>query len=128
MLLAQTSRIDSAAQFATVLLAFVFVLALTLVGTRLVGNFQKKQLRTGNFEALEGFRLANNKYLQLVRIGKRYYVLAIGKDEIGVVTEVDKEELEFSDENGVPGTGFGKILISAKDRLGNKGGRTDEES
>jgi flagellar protein FliO/FliZ len=128
MLLAQTSRIDSAAQFATVLLAFVFVLALTLVGTRLVGNFQKKQLRTGNFEALEGFRLANNKYLQLVRIGKRYYVLAIGKDEIGVVTEVDREELEFSDENGVPGTGFGKILISAKDRLGNKGGRADEES
>ena len=128
MLLAQTSRIDSAAQFATVLLAFVFVLALTIIGTRLVGNFQKKQSRTGNFEALEGFRLTNNKYLQLVRIGKRYYVLAIGKDEIGVVTEVDREELEFSEENGIPGTGFGKLLSSAKDRSGNKGGRADEES
>ena len=128
MLLAQTSRIDSAAQFATVLLAFVFVLALTLIGTRLVGNYQKKQSKTGNFEALEGFRLSNNKYLQLVRIGRRYYVLAIGKDEIGVVTEVDREELEFSDENAVSGTGFGKLLISAKDRLGDKGGRADEES
>ncbi len=128
MLLAQTSRIDSAAQFATVLLAFIFVLALTLIGTRLVGNLQKKQSKTGNFESLEGYRLSNNKYLQLVRIGKRYFVLAVGKEEVRVVTEVDREELEFPEENGLPATGFGKLLVSAGDRLGNKGGRADEES
>ncbi|HAG69817.1 MAG TPA: hypothetical protein DCL38_07580 [Lachnospiraceae bacterium] len=110
MLLAQTSRIDSVAQFVTVLLAFVFVLVITLLGTRLIGNYQKKQSFSGSFESIEGFRIANNKYLQLVRIGKRYFVLAVGKEEVSVVTEISEGELELSDKNGeLPGS-FGRIL------------------
>ena len=127
MLLAQTSRIDSVAQFATVLLAFVFVLAITLVGTRLIGNYQKKQSFSDNFESIEGFRLSNNKYLQLVRIGKRYFVLAVGKDEVSLLTEVPADELALSDDSGMMRNGFMGMLSSARDKLQNKGGKSDED-
>ena len=122
-----TSRIDSAAQFVTVLFAFVFVLAITLLGTRLVGNYQKRQSYSRNFESIEAYGLSNNKYLQLVRIGQKYFVLAVCKDSVSVVTEVKEEELELSEE-GTSGKGFGRLLSQAKDKLEDvsRGNKSDE--
>ena len=126
-LLTMTSRIDSAAQFVTVLFAFVFVLAITLLGTRLVGNYQKRQSYSRNFESIEAYGLSNNKYLQLVRIGQKYFVLAVCKDSVSVVTEVKEEELELSEE-GTSGKGFGRLLSQAKDKLEDvsRGNKSDE--
>ena len=120
-----TSKVDSAAQFVTVLFAFVFVLAITLVGTRLVGNYQKRQSYSKNFESIEAYGLSNNKYLQLVRIGQRYFVLAVSKDNVTVVTEVEEKELELT-EDGVSGGGFGGLLSKAKDKLAGRGNQSDE--
>ncbi len=127
-LLTGTSRIDSAAQFVTVLLAFIFVLAITLVGTRLIGNYQKKQSFSKNFEIIEGYRVANNKFLELVRIGKRYYVLAIGKEELSLIAEVEEEELELMSDEAQASGAFGRLLSKTKDKLQNKGDRSDEET
>ncbi|MCR5788311.1 MAG: flagellar biosynthetic protein FliO [Lachnospiraceae bacterium] len=126
-LLLSAIGVDSAAQFATVLLAFIFVLAITLVGTRLVGNYQKHQSFSKNFETIEGFRLANNKYLQLVRIGERYYVIAVGKDEVTLIAEVPGEELVLPDPAETAGTGFGRILSGAAKKLKDKDRKTDEQ-
>ncbi|MBQ8971314.1 MAG: flagellar biosynthetic protein FliO [Lachnospiraceae bacterium] len=124
-LLTMTSKVDSAAQFVTVLFAFVFVLAITLVGTRLVGNYQKRQSYSKNFESIEAYGLSNNKYLQLVRIGQRYFVIAVSKDNVTVVTEVEEKELELT-EDGAPGGGFGGLLSKAKDKLAGRGNQSDE--
>ena len=124
-LLTMTSKVDSAAQFVTVLFAFVFVLAITLVGTRLVGNYQKRQSCSKNFESIEAYGLSNNKYLQLVRIGQRYFVLAVSKDNVTVVTEVEEKELALT-EDGVSGGGFGGLLSKAKDKLAGRGNQSDE--
>ena len=124
-LLTRTSKVDSAAQFVTVLFAFVFVLAITLVGTRLVGTYQKRQSYSKNFESIEAYGLSNNKYLQLVRIGQRYFVLAVSKDNVTVVTEVEEKELELT-EDGAPGGGFGGLLSKAKDKLAGRGNQSDE--
>lgn len=124
-LLTMTSKVDSAAQFVTVLFAFVFVLAITLVGTRLVGNYQKRQSYSKNFESIEAYGLSNNKYLQLVRIGQRYFVLAVSKDNVTVVTEVEEKELALT-EDGVSGGGFGGLLSKAKDKLAGRGNQSDE--
>ncbi len=125
-LLTGTSRIDSAAQFATVLLAFIFVLAITIVATRIVGNYQKKQSFSNNFEIIEGFRIANNKYLELIRIGRRYYVLAIGKDEVSLISEIDEEELEFTGDDSTKSGAFRRILALRQGISKDKGGRSDE--
>ncbi|MBQ7562937.1 MAG: flagellar biosynthetic protein FliO [Lachnospiraceae bacterium] len=111
----------------TVLFAFVFVLAITLLGTRLVGNYQKRQSYSRNFESIEAYGLSNNKYLQLVRIGQKYFVLAVCKDSVSVVTEVKEEELELSEE-GTSGKGFGRLLSQAKDKLEDvsRGNKSDE--
>ena len=74
-----TGKTDSYAQFITVLLIFVAVLAVTALG---------------NIEVLETVRIANNKYIQLVRIGESYFAIAVCKDTVTNLGEIPAGQLK----------------------------------
>ena len=93
MLLTGTSTMDSYLQFITVLILFVFVLVITYITTRWIANYQKGKAMGCNMEVMETLRVTGNKYLQIVRVGKKYMVIAIGKDEIHMLSEVSEEDL-----------------------------------
>lgn len=99
MLLSVTTRMDSYLQFMTVLILFVFVLAATYLVTRWIARYQKGKAGTGNLEIMEACRVGNNKYIQIIRAGKKYLVVAIGKDEIHMLSELSEEEIDLQ-ENG----------------------------
>lgn len=113
MLLAISSRADSYVQFLTVLLLFVFVLFITFLTTRWIANYQKSKTSGGNIEIIETTRVTSNKYLQIVRAGNKYVLIAVGKDEIHMLTELSAEELTFQKENSVSIRDFSKILAQA---------------
>lgn len=58
-----SSRIEAFAQLLTLLIIFIFVLAVTYYVTRFVGNYQKNKLSGSNINILETMRIANNKYI-----------------------------------------------------------------
>ena len=91
MLLTGTSTMDSYLQFITVLI--LFVLVITYITTRWIANYQKGKAMGSNMEIMETLRVTGNKYLQIVRVGKKYMVIAVGKDEIHMLSEVSKEDL-----------------------------------
>ena len=95
MLLALADRTDSYVQFITVLLLFVFVLAVTALVTRWIGGYQKGKSAGMNMELLEAIRLSNNKYIQLVRVGRKYLALAVCKDTVTMLSEIPEEDLSF---------------------------------
>ena len=95
-----TSGIDSVIQFITVLFIFVFVLGITYITTRYVAGIQKDKYKTGNMELIETLRISNNKYLQIVRAADKYYCIAVCKDTITMLGEIQKENMVFY-ENGV---------------------------
>lgn len=88
-----TGKADSYIQFMTVLILFVFVLFITYVVTRWIAKYQKGQTIAGNIEIIETCRLTQNKYIQIVRTGNKYLVIAVGKDEVHMLTELSEEEL-----------------------------------
>lgn len=98
MLLSTTSKIDSVAQLLTVMLLFVIVLGATWLTTRYVAGVQKGKLKGNNFEVIDTFQLAQNKYVQIVRIGHKYLAIAICKDTVTVLRELDEEEIVFSED------------------------------
>lgn len=91
MLLAAVSKADSVIQFLTVLIIFVIVLGATWFTTRYIAGVQKGKLKGNNFEVIDSFRLSPNKYIQIIRIGNRYLAIAVCKDTVTVLTELDKE-------------------------------------
>lgn len=116
MLLTTSSRADSYLQFITVLLLFVFVLFITFLTTRWIAGYQKSQMRSGNLEVVETTRITSNKYLQLVRAGKKYVLIGVGKDEIHMLAELSAEELTFTEGSAKGQPDFGAILENVRKR------------
>lgn len=101
-----SSRIEAFAQLLTLFIIFIFVLAVTYYVTRFVGNYQKNKLSGSNINILETMRIANNKYIQIVKIGSRFFAIAVAKDTVSYLCELDEDELIYKESSS------GKMLIN----------------
>ena len=101
MIITVSNSMNSYLQFMTVLILFVFVLGITYFVTKWIGGYQKSRSFNANVEIIETFHLANNKYIQIIRVGKKYLAVAIGKDSVTMLTEIPEEQLMLSE--GVDG-------------------------
>lgn len=127
MLLSMTTGLESVIQLMTVLFIFVFVLAITWISTRYIAGIQKDKYKTGNMELVETLRISNNKYMQIVRVGSKYYCMAVCKDTVTMLGEVRKEDMVFSENNVNVNMDFNKILEKIKQKqLGNKTDTNEE--
>jgi len=109
-----TRGINSIAQFFTVLLIFVGVLALTYFTTRWVATYQKGKMLSSNINVIETLKITANKYIQIVKIGDKYFAVAIGKDEIHLIGEISEESLKIPEAQNMNAPGFKEILENAK--------------
>ena len=115
-----TGITSSYVQLITVLLVFVLVLGVTAFTTKWMANYQKQQGAGGNIQVIETSRISNNKYIQIVRVGKTYMVIAVGKDTVTMLGEVAEEQLNL--ENSAQGMRFREIL----DRVARKNTSPEE--
>lgn len=114
MLLSSTSgRFDSIVQLFTIVLIFIFVLMLAYFATKFTAGIQKGRLEGANLEVLETLRVAPNKYVQVIRIGKKYFSYVLCKDTVTLLGEVAEDD--FSEIKKM-GTGEA-VSISFKDVL-----------
>lgn len=90
-------RLEAFAQLVTLLLIFLFVLGLTYFATRWVANIQKTKLSGSNVKILETMRISNSKYLQIVKIGSKCFAIAVCKDSITYLCELNEDELIYQD-------------------------------
>lgn len=113
-------------QFITVAIIFVLVLILTAFTTKWIANYQKGQFGNRNIEVIETYRITNNKYIQVVRVGETYLAIAVGKDEITMLKEIPKEQIQMLSREGEP-VSFKSILEKAKIRKTGKDEGPKEE-
>jgi flagellar protein FliO/FliZ len=85
---------DDYLQMVALLVVFVLVCAATLVTTKWIANFQKQQNRNNNLEVLETMRLTSNKYLQIIRVGSKYLAIAVCKDTVTLLCELQEDQLK----------------------------------
>ena len=86
--LALNSRLESLVQLLTVLVVFIFVLAI---------------------------RISNSKYIQIIKVGTKCFTIAVCKDNITYLTEVNEDELFFEEKaTGVDSESFKAILDKFK--------------
>ncbi len=128
ILLTESGQVDSFVQFVTVLLLFLVVLVITYGVTRWISGIQKTQMVGRNMEIVDTMRISSSKYLQIVRAGEKYLVIAVCKDTVTMLAEIPKEGLELQDSSQINGVypGFREILEKIKNQnLTEK--TTDEE-
>lgn len=92
--LSTSSKVESIFQLLNVLVIFIVVLVITYIATRWLAKMQKVRATNTNIEVIETFKVTNNKYIQILRTGKVYLVIAICKDTITMLTQIDESQLE----------------------------------
>ena len=121
-ILMMTSSVDSFLQLISVLLVFVFVLAITYVVTRWIAGYQKTQMKCKNLQIIETIPAGNNKMICLLKARTEYLVVSIGKDEIHPLTTLTEEQLtDLSFKNDVQefstGESFQDIFQQLKEKM-----------
>lgn len=96
MLLLISEGINSFTQFFTVLLIFLFVLGITYFTTRYIAGVHKSQIKNSNMELIDSLRISNNKYLQIVRVGNKYLCVAVCKDIVTMLVELEEDDIKIS--------------------------------
>ncbi|MCR4744371.1 MAG: flagellar biosynthetic protein FliO [Lachnospiraceae bacterium] len=81
----------------TVIVIFALVLGITYLTTRFAAGFAKQRQWCRNIEIIETFPISQGKYIQIVRCADKYLAIAVSKDNVTLLTELEEESLELGD-------------------------------
>ena len=87
ILLEISSGWESFFQLLGILLVFLLVLVLTYGVTRWIAGYQQGMMANRNIQVIETFRVSNNKFIQIIQVGKKCLVISVCKDTINILTE-----------------------------------------
>lgn len=122
-----TGTASGYAQFIAVLILFVLVLGVTALVTKWLSGYQKKQSAGSNIEVIETSRLTNTKYLQIIRVGETYMVIAVCKDTVTMLGEIPAEQLR-KPELVNSGLGFKELFEKAVRKNSANAGEPKDDS
>ena len=119
-----TASMDSFLELIGVLLIFVFVLVITYLCSKWMAGYQKLHMKSKNLQVIESIPAGNNKAICLVKAGKEYLVVGVGKDEVSCLTTLTEEQLTDLSFREEKATGkeesFQEIFGQLRDRLSKK--------
>jgi len=124
-LLTAMSTWDSLLQLLGVSVLFVGILVITVLTTKFVGGVKMGIAKNSNFKVIETFKVTQNRYLQLIQIGKRYFVIAVGKDEMNVVAELQESDVTII-KTDKQGYNFKEVIQAAMTKSKDKNKEDDQ--
>lgn len=106
-----STRLEAVTQLLTLIIIFALVLALTYFVTRFAGNYQKRKYAGRNITIIETMRISGTKYIQIVKTGSQYFAIAVCKDTVTLIGELDGETLILpEDADSAPPESFSAVL------------------
>lgn len=91
----------SIAELVFLLILFALILAACVVTTRFVAGRQMQRSKNSNFKPLETYQIAQNRYLQLVQVGTRYFVISVTKENVSFIAEMKEDEITIREDSGL---------------------------
>lgn len=116
MVLLTMETLGGIAQFITVLVLFVIVLWVTWAVTKWTASYQKGKGAGGNIEMLESFRIASDKYVQIIRVADKYLAVAVAKDTVTFLAQLDESALVWRESAAGVKMNFQEILEKVREK------------
>ncbi|MDF2951093.1 MAG: hypothetical protein K0S18_676 [Anaerocolumna sp.] len=104
------SSLESFLQLLGVSILFVFVLLATYLTTKFVGGVKLNQYKNSNFKVIETYKITQNKFLQLIQIGNRFFAISVSKDDIQLIAEINEGDIDLTNAGKMQVTNFSDIL------------------
>ncbi len=108
------STFDSFSQLIGLVFLLIAILIAAYFTSKFVGGIKLGQLKNSNFKVIDSYRVSPNKVIQIVKIANKFIVIAIGKDTINVITELDEAEVLIKEDHIGEKLNFKQILDKLK--------------
>ncbi|WP_310604349.1 FliO/MopB family protein [Anaerosporobacter sp.] len=96
-----SSTIRNIAELFGLLLVFALILVLAYFTSKWIGKTGAGMTtKNRNITIVETLKLSQTKYLQIIKVTDKYIVIAVSKDNVEYLTEIDGEQLVASQEEG----------------------------
>lgn len=102
--------LDGIMTFLSLIFAFVLILGLAYVTTKVVASASFKKYKNRNMRLLEGMQLGPQKSLQLVKVGNKVLLLALTKDHVVKIETYMPHELNITDDEDTKQLSFQDIF------------------
>ena len=106
--------VNNVVQFIVLIIIFAIVLGACYFTTRFIANFQQGKMANSNIKVIEATRIGQNKFIEIVLIGQKYYAIAIAKDTVTLIGEIDESELNLEKDTNVIPEKFSSVLEKIK--------------
>lgn len=87
---------ENVLQLLALVVVFVIVLAGTYYVTRWIARSGMIQSQSKNIRVMETFKITTGKYIQIIKLGTKYYAIGVTKDDITFLAQLEEEQLDFS--------------------------------
>ena len=115
-----SSDIQMIGRIICLLLLFVFVLFLAYIAARITGSYQSNVMnKQSNIRIIEVMRISTNKTIDIVKIGERYLAIAVCKENVTLLSELDPSEIKEQEKTLEP-IDFRQILDKMKNEKSKK--------
>lgn len=109
-----SSTIRNLAELFGLLLVFIIILVLAYYTSKWIGKNGAGIVNNNhNITIIETLRLSQTKYLQIIKVADKYIVIAVSKDHVEFLTEIDGDQLVNLDGDKEP-LSFKEILSKIK--------------
>lgn len=112
------SSLQSILELIGIVIIFLIILAAAYLASVFVGKTQGKGYlaRQKNIKLIETFRISSSQFLQIVKIGNRYFALAVSRNHIELIAELSEDEI-FLQETVDATIPFQNIFEKVKEKL-----------
>ncbi len=108
------STYDSVWQLVGLVALLIIILVAAYYTSKFIGGIKLGQMKKSNFQVIDTYRVTPNKALQIIKVGNKYVVIAIGKDDIHLITELDESEVMLRESYQGEKQSFKQILDKLK--------------
>lgn len=105
-------------QLIGLIFVLIFILAAAYFTTRLVGNYKNSQLKNSNFKVIDSYRISPNKVMQIVKMGNKYIVIAVCKDNVNFITELEESEVLIKEPDKTENQSFKQVFEKIRHNKG----------
>lgn len=89
-----TSGMSSILSVISLILIFIFIVALAYFTTRFIAKYQNNSMNSrSNIRVIESFRMGSNKFVAIIEVSNNFYVIGVGKEEITLIDKLDSESI-----------------------------------
>ncbi|MDI3507896.1 MAG: flagellar protein FliO/FliZ [Clostridiales bacterium] len=109
-------------------LAFVIVIAGAYYATRFISKKSIGLSRGRYIEIIDRAVLSNDKWLCIVKVGERYYLLSVAPSSVSLIIELTADQITLIDKSDVQegNASFATYIQAFMKKIGNKTDETDK--